>query len=52
MSIVRDVRRPCRALLAALLWSLTGTAHAQEAVLEWFPIRPISFDAVLRQQTY
>jgi hypothetical protein len=46
------VRSCCSALLAALLWSVAVTACAQEAVLEWFPIRPISFDAVLRQQTY
>lgn len=48
----RGVRRPCRVLLAMLLWTLPGAAHAQEAVLEWFPIWPISFDAVLRQQTF
>lgn len=39
-------------MLATLLWNVSATAFAQEAVLEWFPIRPISFDAVLRQQTY
>jgi len=31
---------------------LASTALAQDALLEWFPIRPINLDAVLRQQTF
>ena len=40
-------------IVATLLWILVPmTVLAQEALLEWFPIRPINFDAVLRQQTF
>lgn len=30
----------------------TSSAFAQDALLEWLPIRPINLDAVLRQQTF
>jgi hypothetical protein len=40
-------------IVATLLWVLVPiTVLAQEALLEWFPIRPINLDAVLRQQTF
>ncbi len=40
-------------IVATVLWVLVPmTVLAQEALLEWFPIRPINLDAVLRQQTF
>lgn len=40
-------------IVATLLWVLVPmTVLAQEALLEWFPIRPINLDVVLRQQTF
>ena len=40
-------------IVATLLWVLVPmTVLAQKALLEWFPIRPISLDVVLRQQTF
>lgn len=46
--------RPRRFLLCAGIVHLlfTTAALAQDALVEWFPIRPISFDAVFRQQTF
>ena len=36
-----------------LWWMLVPmTVFAQDAILEWFPILPISLDAVIRQQTF
>ena len=53
---------PCRPhqLLRALsvlslcltVWLLASPALAQDALLEWFPIRPVNFNAVLHQQTF
>ena len=37
--------------LCALVFCSTPVS-AQDAVLEWFPIRPVSFDVVFRQQTF
>ncbi|MEO5864829.1 MAG: hypothetical protein ABIQ79_07330 [Nitrospiraceae bacterium] len=40
-------------LIAIFLWALIPmTVLAQEALLDVLPIRPINFDAVLRQQTF
>jgi hypothetical protein len=40
-------------IVATLLWALVPmTVLAQEALLEWFPIRPINLDAVLRLQSF
>lgn len=47
-----SLRKLHRTILVVLLWCLSAPAFAQDALLEWFPIRPISFDAVFRQQTY
>lgn len=38
-------------ILAALLLP-SASAFAQEALLEWFPIRPVNFDVALRQQSF
>ena len=58
----RHPAEPCRPhqLLHALsvlslcltVWLLASPALAQDALLEWFPSRPVNFDAVLRQQTF
>ncbi|HEV8328331.1 MAG TPA: hypothetical protein VGQ08_12685 [Nitrospiraceae bacterium] len=40
-------------IITTLLWVFVPmTVLAQEALLEWFPIRPINLDVVLRQQTF
>ena len=38
--------------LCLTVWLLASPAMAQDALLEWFPIRPVNFDAVFRQQTF
>lgn len=39
-------------LLLAWLAITPPPCHAQEALLEWFPIRPVNFDVALRLQSF
>jgi len=50
-SQLRGIIHPASVILVILLLS-TLPAAAQEAVLEWFPIRPVNFDVALRQQSF